>query len=109
MNPLELRKQLLIAESELNRAQLAGEMAVLTTGVRTLTACAKSVGALASAATLLVAGVSVFRCSKRPELPPGSLPGCEPITTGAGVVSNLWRAVRARVYDHENHQPTGRD
>jgi hypothetical protein len=36
MNPLESRKQLLIAESELNRAQLVVDLAALTDGVRTL-------------------------------------------------------------------------
>lgn len=48
LNPLESRKRLLIAESELNRAQLAGDMAALTTGIRTLTGRAKSFGAIAS-------------------------------------------------------------
>ena len=47
MNPLESRKQLLIAESELNRAQMAGDMAALTAGVRTFTDRAKSFGSIA--------------------------------------------------------------
>ena len=37
MNQFELQKQLLIAESELNRAQLAGDMAALADGVFALT------------------------------------------------------------------------
>jgi hypothetical protein len=40
----------LIAESELNRAQLVGDLAVMTAGVRTLTDRAKSFGSIASSA-----------------------------------------------------------
>ena len=64
MNPLESRKQLLIAESELNRAQLAGDLAALTAGVRTLADRAKSFGSIASSAAVLVAGLAAFRRGK---------------------------------------------
>jgi hypothetical protein len=58
VTPLELRKQLLLAESELNRAQLVGDMAALTAGVRTLTDRAKSFGSIAPSAAVLVADVA---------------------------------------------------
>ena len=64
MNPLESRKQLLIAESELNRAQLVGDMAVLTADIRTLTDRAKSFGSIASSVAVLVAGLAAFRRGK---------------------------------------------
>ena len=64
LNPLESRKQLLIAESELNRAQMAGDMAALTAGVRTFTDRAKSFGSIASSAAVLVAGLAAFRRNK---------------------------------------------
>ena len=37
VNPLNTRKRLLIAESELNRAQLTQEWGTLTAGIRTFT------------------------------------------------------------------------
>jgi hypothetical protein len=46
MNPLESRKQLLIAESELNRTHLVGDGTALTADLRTLTARAKSLGTI---------------------------------------------------------------
>ena len=64
VTPLELRKQLLIAESELNRAQLVEEMAVVAAGVRTLTGRAKCFGSIASSAAVLLAGISAFRRGK---------------------------------------------
>ena len=54
MNSLESRKQLLIAESELNRAQLVGDLAALTDGVRTLADRAKSFGSIVSSTAVLV-------------------------------------------------------
>ena len=56
MNPLESRKQLLIAESELNRAQLVQEWQVMTGEVRSLTSQARTIGSIASAVATLVAG-----------------------------------------------------
>jgi hypothetical protein len=61
MNPLESRKQLLIAESELNRAQLVADLAALTAGVRAITDRARSFGSIASSAAVLVAGLAAFR------------------------------------------------
>ena len=57
MNPLESRKQLLLVESELNRAQLARDMAELTAGVRTLTERAKSIASIFSSAAVLVSAL----------------------------------------------------
>jgi hypothetical protein len=93
MSRLESRKQLLIAESELNREQLAGEIAVLTAGVRTLTDSAKSFGSMASSAALLVAGLAAFRHSK--STPAGvSSTWLRKILRGAGMISTIWLAFR---------------
>ena len=54
LNPLASRKQLLIAESELNRAQLAEDWQAVAGEISSLTARAKSFGTLASAAAVLV-------------------------------------------------------
>jgi hypothetical protein len=60
MNPLALRKQLLLAESELNRAQLAHEWQSMAQGLRAVTARAKSFSSVAFAGAVLVAGLTRF-------------------------------------------------
>ena len=61
---LVTRKQLLIADSELNRAQLAEEWQTMAQGVGGLVHRAKTVGTWVSAAGLLVAGLTTL-CQKR--------------------------------------------
>ena len=101
MNPLESRKQLLIAESELNRAQLAGDLAALTAGVRTLTDRAKSFSAIASSAAVLVAGLAAFRRGKSADAE-GKPPWLQTILKGAGLISTLWLAFRSRGRDQQD-------
>ena len=64
VSPLELRKQLLIAESELNRAQLSEEWQIMAYRTRELAHRAKAITAWAPSAALLVAGLAAFRQSK---------------------------------------------
>ena len=64
LSPLESRKQLLIAESELNRAQLSEEWQTMAYGARDLAHRAKAIAVWASSAALLVAGLAAFRQSK---------------------------------------------
>ena len=100
LNPLELRKQLLIAESELNRAQMAGDMAALMAGVRTLTSRAKSFGSIASSAAVLVAALAAFRRGK----PAGAdtKPSWrQTLLKGAGLISTLWLAFRSQRRDRD--------
>ncbi len=93
MNPLESRKKLLLAESELNRAQLAQEWHTLTGDVHALTESAKTIGFIASAAASLVAGISVFGQNK-------SAPAAkktswwQTILRGAELVGSLWTQFR---------------
>jgi hypothetical protein len=100
VNPLESQRQLLVAESELNRAQLVQEWAAMTAGVRTLTGRVKSFGSIASAAALLVAGLAAFRRGKRVDA--GVKPSwLQTILKGAGMVSALWLALRAKGHDQD--------
>jgi hypothetical protein len=94
LNPLALRKQLLLAESELNRAQLAGDMVVLKAGVRTLTDRAKSLQSIASSAALLVTGFAAFQRSK-PAAANTKPSWLQIFLKGAGLVSTLWLAFRS--------------
>jgi hypothetical protein len=61
LNPLESRKQLLIAESELNRAQLAQEWQAMADDVRSLAGQARTISVVASAMVSLIAGLASFR------------------------------------------------
>ncbi len=94
MNPLASRKQLLLAESDLNRAELAGDLAALAADARALTDRAKSYGSLASSAAVLLAGLAAFRrgtpaaAVQKPTLM-GS------VFKYAGLVSTFWLAWRS--------------
>jgi hypothetical protein len=101
VNPLESRKRLLIAESELNRVQMVGDMAALRTVIRTLTGRVKFFGSLASASALLVAGLAAFRRGR--SMDTGAKPfWLRTLFKGAGVVSTLWPAFRANGHEQEN-------
>ena len=95
VNPLESRKRLLVAESELNRAQLGQEWEAIADGVRLLCDRAKSYGAIASAAALLLTGLAAFRRGKTVNAP-AKLSWLQTILKGANAVSTLWLAFRSR-------------
>lgn len=95
MNSLESRKQLLIAESELNRAQLLEETAALAACMRTITDRARSFGSVASVAAVLVTGLVAFRRT-RSLLAAAKPSRLQTILKGAGMVSTLWLAFRAQ-------------
>jgi hypothetical protein len=94
MNALESRKQILIAESELNRAQLGADLAALTAGVRSLADRAKSLGSLVSAAAVLVAGLMAFRRSP-PATADAKPAWWQTLLKGAGLLSTFWMAFRS--------------
>lgn len=93
MNPLELRKELLIAESELNRIQLAGEMTALTAGLRTLTNRAKTFGSIAALATMLTAALKAFQRGND-EGTAAKPSWLQTALKGAGLIFTLWPAFR---------------
>ena len=107
VSSLKSRKQLLIAESELNRAQLSAEWQTMSHGVRDLAHRVKIMGAWASAAALLVAGITALR---RDSTRSGTVKSSwfQKILKGASLVSSLWPALRTKSHDHENNQPTSR-
>jgi hypothetical protein len=95
VTPLKLRKQLLIAESELNRAQLSEEWQRMAHGVCDLGHRIKTIGAWASSAALLVAGVTALRRS--PPVPETAKSSWfQKILSGARLASTVWFAFRAR-------------
>jgi hypothetical protein len=64
MNPLASRKNLLIAESELNRAQLVREWQAMTDDVGALAHQVKTVGSLASMAASIISVLGWIRGAK---------------------------------------------
>jgi hypothetical protein len=95
VNPLELRKELLIAESEINRAQLFQEWQMMREGVHSVASRVKSVSSLAAAVAVLVAGVSAFRRSQA--MPSGvKFSWFNPLMKGAQLANSLWQVFRAR-------------
>jgi hypothetical protein len=95
ISPLASRKQLLIAESELNRAQLSGEWQVMAHGVRAVGHRSRTIAGWASSAVMLVAGVAALR--RGPPAPSSAKSSWfQKILNGARVASTIWFAFRAR-------------
>jgi hypothetical protein len=95
VSPLESRKRLLIAESEINRNQMVEEWQTIASGVHSLAAQAKSISSYASAGALLVATVAAFRRSKAKTA--GEKPSWfQAVLKGAKLAGSVWLAFRAR-------------
>ena len=100
MNSLASQKQMLIAESELNRAQLVQDWQTMAGEVHALTHQARTIGSFASAAASLVAGLASFRRKK--SAPASEKPSWwQTILKGAGLVSTIWSEFRPQRNDRE--------
>src|ERR1019366_4564962 len=95
MNPLQSRKQLLIVESELNRAQLAGDLAALKADVRALSDRAKSISSIASSVAMLVTGLAALTRGKTAESG-AKRSWLQRILKGVGLISTIWLAFRSQ-------------
>jgi hypothetical protein len=95
LNPLELRKELLIAESDINRVQLAQEWNSMTAGLHSITERVKSVGSIASVAAMLMAGVSAFR-GRKSESNGAKNSWFRTALKGAEIAGSVWQVWRAR-------------
>jgi hypothetical protein len=94
MKPLESRKQLLIAESELNRAQFVQEWRMVKGEVHALAEQARTVRSIASAVATLVAGLS--SCRRQAATPAAEKPSwLQTLLKGAGVMGTFWQTFRA--------------
>jgi hypothetical protein len=89
MNPLKSRKQLLIAESELNRAQLVRDWQTMADDIHALTKQARTIGSIASGAVALISGLSWFSRKKSPPVAEKSS-WLQTILKGAQTVGALW-------------------
>jgi hypothetical protein len=95
MNPLASRKKLLVAESELNRAQLVQEWQVMADDVHALANRTKTLSFIVSTTASLVAGVAAFRRHKT--APTAEKPSwLQTFLKGAGLVSTIWQTFRSQ-------------
>ena len=95
MSPLASRKKLLIAESELNRAQLVQELQTISGEVHALANQAQTITAFASAAVKLMVGLAAFR-RKKESAPVTEKPSwLKTILQGAQLAGSLWSELRA--------------
>ena len=100
MNSLESRKQLLIAESELNRAQLVQDWQTMASEVHSLTNQARTLSSMASAAASLVAGLA--SCRRKTSTPGADKPSWwQTLLKGAGLVGSFWSEFRSRGHKPE--------
>ncbi len=95
MTPLALRKQLLVAESELQRAQLTAQLKHCGTLLHGLFDRTQTYGSMLSSGATLLTGLASFRTGPVPGAAPrlSWLPG---VLKVAGVVSTVWLAIRSR-------------
>jgi len=95
MNALEARKQLLIAESEINRVQLVQEWQTMADEVRSVVHHAKSISTFAFAATSLISGIASFRRTK--SAPSGEKRSWwRTLLKGAQMAGSLWAVFSPR-------------
>ena len=94
VSPLESRKRLLIAESELNRAQLLQEWESVTADVHGLAERARSFSFLTSSAASLVAGL--WNCRGGTSRPPGARsPWIDTVLRGVRLAASIGLTFRS--------------
>jgi len=94
VTPLELRKQLLITESEINRARLLGEWQTLADDLFSFADQVISVKTMASSIVPLVAGLAAFTGGRAAAASKSSW--FQKVVSGARVASTIWLAIRPR-------------
>jgi hypothetical protein len=101
MNPLASRKKLLVAESDLNRAQLVQEWQAMTDDVHALADRAKTLRSIMSNAASLATGLMSYRQKKY--APAAEKPSwLQTVLKGAGLVSTIWQTFRSPDRDQKN-------
>lgn len=94
MTALESRKQLLIAESELNRVQLVIEGRSVAGDVHALTRQAKTLSSAASAVTILVGGIMSWRRTQKAARANEKSSWWQNLLKGASMASSFWSQMR---------------
>lgn len=97
LTKLRIRKQLLVTEAEVQREQLRQELEIIEKGVRGFGGQAKSIGSIASAAALLMAGLSTFRRARTRNTDRNGHHSSflSKMFRGARLASTVWLALRS--------------
>lgn len=92
LTQIEMRKQLLVEESEQNRDQFTHVSLTLKDELCTLTRGAQTLGGVCASASMLAAGIANLRRNQKPvesgAQPPSWL---QILNRGSGLVFTLWR------------------
>ena len=94
MKDLSSRKQYLIAENELSRAQLIEDFDSVRSAVHAVTQRADSYRAAASSAALMVTGLTAFQKGRQKESKTKSS-WLKTLLKGAGIASTVWLAYQS--------------
>jgi hypothetical protein len=92
LSPLQLRKQLLLAESELSRAQLEQDCLAIRVEVRMYTRHLRTVGGAAAITTALVALFAAWRRPATAAPAAKKTSWLQTLLAGAGLLSTFWKA-----------------
>ena len=105
LNALQSRKQLLLAESELHRVQLAQDWQSARQEVQALARQARTISCLVAVGTTLLAGLAAGRRSQ--SVPVAEKPSwLGKLLKGAALVSTCWTILRPPPPRHGPGQPT---
>ena len=94
VNGLKMRKDLLIAESELNRTRLIADLDTVMEWQRTLCSTAKTFGPVASLASVVIN--SFTKKSDSQSSSEQTTNWMKPLREGAGRVAGLWSRFKSR-------------
>lgn len=94
IDALDVRKRLLIAESELNRIHLSAAKSGMTSGLQTIAHGVTSVGAIASSAAMLA--TSLAAGTRRQHSASTTSLSLQTVLHGAVLISSLWLALIPR-------------
>ena|SRR5277367_6552180 len=99
LTPLESRKQLLLVESELNRAQLINELRDFKNEIQHLKSQMHAIGSLASSASKLAGTFSAISraFTHRPADEKGKSSWISTLLNGARTGASIWGALRSNL------------
>jgi hypothetical protein len=97
MKDLESRKQLLVAESELNRASLEWEWRRMVGEVHALRRQSETISSLVKAAATMASGLSSL-CGNRPSRAPEKFSWGQAVLKGAALAGTFWSELRAKIH-----------
>ncbi len=95
MNPLTARKQLLVIESELNRAEMIQDLSAMGASIQIFADRAKSIGSISSIAAIIFGSFAAFRRRKAVGVVT-KRSWVQTIVKGATLIPTLWMAFRPR-------------